>query len=103
MAICSPSSTAVFSDSGVQVMRLRPQAGEQVWQADCDPLGVGHSAYQHEAKVEITDGKYLKVMSKGSEGSFVELLDLGSGRHLSRRQFGGPARRSWLDWLLGRP
>ena len=91
-----------ISDDGVQVMRIHPQAGEQVWRADCDGLGVMHSYYTHRAKVEVSKGKYLKVMSKGSYGSFVELIDLQSGQKLSRKEFGRPAKRHWLlEWLFG--
>lgn len=92
-----------INDSGVQVMRIHPQSGEQVWQAACGRLGVPHSAYWHQAKVEICKEKYLKVMSKGSQGSFVELVDLRSGQQLSRKEFGGPAKRHWLlVWLFGK-
>src|SRR5262249_9501787 len=52
-----------ISDTGVQVIRVQPQASKQVWQTACGPLGVGHSEYHHEAKAQISKDKYLKIMS----------------------------------------
>jgi hypothetical protein len=74
-----------IADSGVQVVRLDPAAGRVVWRASCVGLGVGHSAYRHRAEVEI-DGEFVKVTSRGSYGTFVELLDPASGRQLGRGQ-----------------
>jgi hypothetical protein len=72
-----------IADSGVEVMRLNSATGKVVWRADCAPLGVKHSAYQHEATV-AAEGDALRVTSRGSSGTFVEVLDLGSGRQLER-------------------
>jgi hypothetical protein len=72
-----------ISDSGVQVIRLNPGTGKEVWQARCAPLGVMHSAYKHRATLTVEEGR-VKVTSKGSGGTFVELLDLESGRQLKR-------------------
>jgi hypothetical protein len=74
-----------IADTGVQVVRLDPAGGKQVWQAYCPGLGVTHSGYEHQAEVEI-DGGLVKVISRGSCGTFVELLDLDSGRQLGRGQ-----------------
>jgi hypothetical protein len=73
----------VISDSGVRVVRIDPAAGKVVWQASCAGLGVGHSKYRHEAMVMVED-KQVKVRSRGSFGSFTELLDLDSGRQVKR-------------------
>jgi outer membrane protein assembly factor BamB len=74
-----------IADSGVQVVRLDPEGGKQVWQTSCRGLGVAHSKYEQHAEVEI-DGEFVKVTSRGSYGTFVELLDLASGRQLGRGQ-----------------
>jgi outer membrane protein assembly factor BamB len=72
-------------DSGVQLMRVDPRTGKQRWSATCKPLGVGHSKYLHRASVTV-DAQRLLVISRGSYGSFVEVLDLGTGKQLERRQ-----------------
>jgi outer membrane protein assembly factor BamB len=73
-----------ISDSGVQVVRLNPQTGQEVWQTYCSALGVGHSQYYHDATVRL-GGDRLKVTSWGSHGTFVELLNLETGLTLGRR------------------
>jgi outer membrane protein assembly factor BamB len=75
----------IISDSGVEVARIKPATGKVVWKVECKPLGVGHSKYHHEARVEIQD-KQLKVTSKGSAGTFIELLDLATGKQLERKR-----------------
>jgi hypothetical protein len=74
-----------FSDSGANVLRLDPASGRVVWRASCDPLHVQHSAYRQTVVVAVVEGQ-VKVTSGGSSGTFVELLDLGSGRQLGRGQ-----------------
>jgi outer membrane protein assembly factor BamB len=73
-----------INDSGVQVVRLNPQTGQEVWETWCSPLGVPHSKYRHWATVRM-DGEHLKVTSRASGGTFVELLDLQTGQRLGRR------------------
>jgi hypothetical protein len=84
-------------DSGVRVMRLNPVTGKPVWRAYCESLGVGHSDYQHRAKAEVL-AKQLKITSRGAD-TFVELLDLQSGKRVKRT---GPPRPKWrngmFDW-----
>jgi outer membrane protein assembly factor BamB len=84
-------------DSGVRVMRLNPVTGKPVWRAYCEPLGVGHDAYDHRAKAEVL-AKQLKITSRGAD-TFVELLDLQSGKRVKRT---GPPRPKWgngmFDW-----
>ena len=70
------------ADSGVQLMRLNA-AGKVVWRRYCRGLGVAHSEYSHHAKVAV-EGNSVCVTSKGSEGTFVELLDLQTGKQLKR-------------------
>jgi hypothetical protein len=72
-----------ISDSGVQVLRLNPETGKEVWRTFCSPLGGMHSQYRHEATVRV-DGDHLKVTSRGAR-TFVELLDLQTGARLGRR------------------
>jgi outer membrane protein assembly factor BamB len=72
-------------DSGVQLLRVDPGTGKLRWSATCKPLGVGHSKYSHRATVAV-DAQRLLVISRGSFGSFVEVLDLGTGKQLQRRQ-----------------
>jgi hypothetical protein len=67
----------------VQIMRLDPTKGKVVWRVSCAPLGVDHSAYSHRANVTVEDG-HIKVNSRGSSGTFVEYLDLETGRQLKR-------------------
>jgi hypothetical protein len=81
----------MISDSGVQVVRLDPARGVVRWRASCAPLGVRHSKYRHRATVTVTAGGQLKVVSRGSFGTFTEILDLGTGRQRSRqKQDGSP-------------
>jgi outer membrane protein assembly factor BamB len=72
-----------ISDSGVQVIRLNPTTGKAAWQVRCAPLGVTHSEYEHGAEVKVK-GQRVKVTSRGSDGRFVEVLDLKSGQQLKR-------------------
>jgi len=70
-------------DSGVRVLRIDPRKGKVDWMVKCAPLGVGHSKYRHQASVKI-DGQRVRVTSRGSFGSFVEVLDLKTGKQLAR-------------------
>jgi outer membrane protein assembly factor BamB len=70
-------------DSGVNVVRFDLATGEVVWRTRCAPLGVPHTRYQHQAVVAV-EGDWLRVTSKGSSGTFVEVLDLKTGKQLSR-------------------
>jgi hypothetical protein len=72
-----------ISDSGVQLVCLNGETGKVVWRAECAPLGVGHSQYSHDAEVKV-EGNRLRVTSRGSSGTFVELLDLQTGKRLKR-------------------
>jgi hypothetical protein len=71
------------ADSGVDLRRLDHQDGNVLWEQAVAPLGVGHSEYQHEVFVWI-EGTTLKVVSRGYGGTFVERLDLDSGKSLAR-------------------
>jgi len=72
-----------ISDSGVRVLRVEPDQGEKVWEVLSDGLGVAHSAYSHTATVQV-GRDFVRVESRGSQGGFIEILDLTSGRRLSR-------------------
>jgi hypothetical protein len=72
-------------DSGVQVVRLEPGSGKEVWQVHCDSLGVLHSAYHHRVAVTVEEGQ-VKVVSRGSGGAFVELLEFTTRRRVGRTQ-----------------
>jgi hypothetical protein len=74
-----------ISDSGVELVRLTPATGEVVWRAMCKPLGVSHSKYRHSAAVTI-EGDRVRVMSNGSFGDFIEVVDLATGKRLERSQ-----------------
>jgi len=70
-------------DSGVQLVRLKAATGEVVWRAWCAQLGVKHSQYLHDATVAV-EGEHLRVNSWGSYGTFLEVLDLRTGKQLQR-------------------
>jgi outer membrane protein assembly factor BamB len=70
-------------DSGVQLIRFTASSGKAVWKASCGSLGVGHSQYSHRGAVAV-EKENVRVTSCGSYGTFVELLDLRSGRQLKR-------------------
>jgi outer membrane protein assembly factor BamB len=70
-------------DSGVDVIRFRLSTGEVMWKAFCAPLGVSHSKYSHRGGV-ATEKDIVRVTSCGDAGTFVELLDLETGRQLKR-------------------
>lgn len=76
-----------ISDSGVQLARIGVDHGACVWATYCEGLHVEHSEYHHEAKVKLLDGRFLEVLSKGSRGSFVEMLDLSTGLSVLRKRF----------------
>jgi len=75
----------VVSDSGVRLKRFDPSDGATRWETFCRPLGVAHKSYLHFATV-VLDADQLKVISRGSYGSFVEWLDPSTGRHIRRTQ-----------------
>jgi hypothetical protein len=75
-----------INDSGVQLVRLDPVTGER-WAAYCKQLGTMHSEYSHTAVVKPV-GDYLRVTSRGSHGTFVEVIDSRDGRSVGRDQRG---------------
>jgi outer membrane protein assembly factor BamB len=72
-----------IADSGVQAVRLKASDGKVVWKAACAALGVQHSEYYHRATLAV-EGNRVRVTSRGSSGTIVELLDLRSGQQLER-------------------
>lgn len=73
-----------INDSGVELRRL-DRGGNVLWEQGCVPLGVRHSKYRHDVFVQI-EGLTVKVVSRGSYGTFVERLDLDSGNRLARSE-----------------
>ena len=74
-----------IADHGVSVKRFNPSDGKARWEVFCEPLGVGHSMYSQVATVEVLHGQ-ARVMSRGDFGTFVEWLDLRTGKQIRRRQ-----------------
>ena len=72
-----------ISDSGVSLIRFDPSTGKEKWKNHCRALGVFHSEYGHNAIVAI-EADRVRVTSEGSYGTFVEILDLKTGRQLER-------------------
>jgi outer membrane protein assembly factor BamB len=72
-----------FADSGVRLVRFNSATGKVAWRARCEWLGVDHSHYRHEASVTLM-GDRLRVKSQGSAGTFVEELDVRTGKQVSR-------------------
>jgi hypothetical protein len=72
-------------DSGVNVVRLDLATGKVVWWVRCASLGVEHSKYRHQAAV-VVEGDRLRVTSEASGGTFVEELDLKTGKRLKRTE-----------------
>jgi outer membrane protein assembly factor BamB len=72
------------SDSGVQVIRLDPATGQVVWQVCCPPFGaLFYTRYSQDVTVRV-EGNRTGVTSRGSSGTFVEVLDLETGQRLGR-------------------
>jgi outer membrane protein assembly factor BamB len=71
------------SDSGAQVMRIRIEDGAVMWQVYCQRRGFRHFRYSHNVDA-IVDEKTVTVRSAGSSGSWVEVLDLQTGKQLKR-------------------
>jgi outer membrane protein assembly factor BamB len=72
-----------IADSGVEVIRLSPSDGHEVWHTRCAPLGVVHSEYYHAAYLEVRGDRGV-VVSQGSSGNWVETLRLDDGRSIRR-------------------
>jgi hypothetical protein len=71
-----------ISDSGVQLMKFDTTTGRTIWNYQCRPLGVGHSAYSHRVTVEIVDAN-IRVTSDGFR-RFVETITIENGNRLDR-------------------
>jgi hypothetical protein len=76
------ASYGTSSDSGVDLVRLRPD-GSEVWHSCAAPLGVGHSEYEHFAYLEVR-GDALLVASEGTYGAFLEQLAVRTGTREKR-------------------
>jgi hypothetical protein len=71
-----------MSDSGVELQRLDARGGT-LWVQSCAPVGVCHSEYYHDVFAHV-EGNTIKIISRGSYGTFVERIDLHSGRRIAR-------------------
>jgi hypothetical protein len=71
-------------DSGVRLVRLDPAAGKEVWQTACAPLGAATLSSPRHRVVVAAEGDRVRVTSHGSHGRFTEVLDLRTGRSVSR-------------------
>lgn len=89
-----------ISDSGVHLRRYDRQGGGVLWERECAPLGVPHSEYEHLVVVQI-EGQTAKVISRGSSGTFVERLDLASGRSLARSVRKAAQDESFVERVRG--
>jgi hypothetical protein len=77
-AYCSIANTGVG-------LALLDAKGKEVWRTTCNALSdVDHSKYRHKVTVEAK-GNRLKVTSRASAGTFIEWLDLETGKHIRRR------------------
>jgi hypothetical protein len=76
-----------ISDSGVEVRRISIETGKATWTAKCEAVGVSHSKYRHVAYIELR-GEKLIVVSQGSYGWFVEVLNTANGKQLHRWKSG---------------
>jgi hypothetical protein len=75
----------MISDSGVRIFRVSSVNGSVRWTSACKPLGVVHSLYRQWATASL-EGNRIRVTSRGSYGSFVEWLDAGTGKQMSRTE-----------------
>lgn len=68
-----------ISDDIERVARVSPANGEVVWSSRCGGIGLyGHSAYWHEAYLEIR-GDFLFVIGQAMHGDTITVLSLESG------------------------
>ncbi len=72
-----------INDSGVSLIRFDPANGKVKWQHHCPGIGGTHSGYNHDAKIAI-EGEKVQITSVGDFGTFVEVLDLTTGRRMNR-------------------
>ncbi len=71
-------------DSGVELERVI--AGHVVWRSHVQPLGVPHSFYIHDVRVEIKNGMAI-VQSSGAQ-VILESHDLRTGKTINREVTG---------------
>ena len=74
-----------ISDSGVELLRLRPDDGHVVFREKLPGAGVHHSEYEHDAHVRLR-GERLDVVSVGSSATWVEVVSAATGKRLTRWQ-----------------
>jgi outer membrane protein assembly factor BamB len=74
---------SAISDSGVEVIRLHPHDGGEVYRVQCAGAGVDHSEYLHRADVRL-NGDRVSVHSVGLDATFDQELALATGKTLRR-------------------
>jgi HEAT repeats/PQQ-like domain len=76
------------SHSGVEVRRIDVATGRSVWTQSCHAFTYAgwYTKYEHRATV-VVDADRVRVTSRESHGNFLEVLDLATGRQLSRRRY----------------
>jgi len=72
-----------IADSGVALAAYGGANGEPVWTRSVGGLEVPHSKYNHHVDLMMR-GKHLAVVSHGSAGAFVELVEPGTGKAVHR-------------------
>jgi outer membrane protein assembly factor BamB len=70
-------------DTGVDLVRLNAASGRVVWRARCPELHGRFIDYEQRVTADL-EGSELRVTSRGSYGTFVEVLDLRTGRRITR-------------------
>lgn len=77
-------SWCAMADSGVRAT-LRGYDGKELWNAQCESLGVPHSKYWHTV-YGVIRGDQLVVVSQAAGGNFIETLSLKDGKQVARHK-----------------
>jgi outer membrane protein assembly factor BamB len=72
-----------ISDSGVELVRFRPDDGKELYRVQKHGAGVGHSEYEHTAWVRLRNGR-LEIVSHGSYATRIETASPETGTTLKR-------------------
>jgi hypothetical protein len=90
-------------DYGVDLLRFDPNQGIAHWRTHCSGLQVRWSDDPSPPLVKVK-GSRLTVVHSGSRGKYAELIDLGSGRQILRKEqsyFRSPPPRPSFWTVLG--
>jgi len=72
-----------ISDSGVELVRFRPDDGKEIYRVHKRGAGVGHSEYEHTVWVRLRNG-HLEIVSYGSYATWIEVASPDTGATLHR-------------------